>query len=81
MSRTATTLIRVGSPWRAKLDAGSSLVPVDVIGVDGPTVEQEQHHGTTIEINLPCGTTLRCNGLERVSVIPITSAWSDIAYG
>ena len=48
------------SIWKAKFDTGTSLVPVDVTGLNDPSVDQEQRPGTMIEINLPCGTTLRC---------------------
>ena len=48
------------STWKSKFDAGTSLVAVDVTAVDSSSVDQEQQPGTMIEINLPCGTTLRC---------------------
>jgi len=31
-----------------------------VTGLNDPSVDQEQRPGTMVEINLPCGTTLRC---------------------
>ena len=48
------------STWKAKFDTGMSLVPLDVTGLDEPSVDQEQQPSTMIEINLPCGTMLRC---------------------
>ena len=61
MSRTAMILVHAASPHgRHSSIRVRFWVHVDLTDLGDPSVDKQHRPGTMIEINLPCGTTLRC---------------------
>ena len=55
--------------WKKKFGSGAALVPVEVVadGFDFPTSPQQP--SPCIEIDLPCGTRVRCNADANTKLV------------